>query len=145
VDPAIPAAPGPVDQGGLLSLLSHQLLQQWVLGAVVPAPSPVIVAAGRFDQGGAVPGPPFFSHGGLTATPRAAPDDDVFDLAFDGFEAADTYVVTGAAVVAAGDPGRGFELVDVAAGAPPAVRLRPAGGPAGPPAGFQLQVARWPS
>jgi hypothetical protein len=145
VDPAMPTAPGPVDQDALPLLLSHQLLQQWVLGAAVPAPSPVIVAAGRFDQLGAVPAPPFFSHGGLTATPRAAPDGDVFDLAFNGFDPAATYVVTGTAVVAVGDPGRGFELVDVAAGAPPAVRLRPPGGPAGPPAGFQLQVVRWPS
>ena len=142
VDPAMPAAPGPVDQDALPLLLSHQLLQQWVLSDVT-APSPVIVAAGRFDQGGAAPGPPFFSHGGLTATPRAAPDDDVFDLAFDDFDQTGTYVVTGAAVVAANDPSRGFELVDAAAGAPPAVRLRATGGPAGPPAGFQLQIVRW--
>jgi len=145
VDPAAPAAPGPVDQGELPFLVSHQLLQQWVLSAAGTAASPAVVAAGRFDGTGAAAAAPLFSRGGLTATPRAAPDDDVFDLRFDDFTPAGSYVVTGAAVVAANAPVRGFELVDVAAGSPPAVRLRPPGGPAGPPAGLQLQVVRWPS
>ena len=144
VDPAMPASPGPVDQGALPFLLSHQLLQQWVLSAVPPS-APVVVASGRFDQNGAAPAPPLSSRGGLTATPRPAPDNDVFDLAFDDFDPAGIYVVTGAAVVAANATVRGFELVDVAAGSPPAVRVRDTASPPGPPTGFQVQVVRWPS
>ena len=64
-----------------------------------PATEPRVVAAGRFDEDGAVSGPPFFSFGGLTVTPRAGAPD-VLDLDFDDWDpvAPGDYIVSGTAL-----------------------------------------------
>lgn len=121
-------------------LLNAGLIQEWMLTVpAIPADPLATVAAGRLDPTGAAPAPPFFSRGGLTATRRAAPHDDVYDLAFAAFDPAEAYLVTGVPVVELAAPVHTVELAPPGPTGAPAVRVRPQ--PAQLQA-LQLQVLR---
>jgi hypothetical protein len=109
-------------------VLSVRLLQQWALTAPAVPGTPVVastvVAAGFLDPTGAATAAPFFSRGGLSATRRAAPADDVLDLSFTDFDANATYLVSGTPMVDPAAAVHTVELVAAGAGGQPAVRVR---------------------
>jgi len=107
-----------------------------------PATAPRVVAAGRFDASGELPGPPYFSYGGLRATPRDG-SPGVFELALDGFDPADPagYVVTGTVEVEEGAAAHVLEMVGPGPGL--AVRIRRANASGVTMRGFMLQVTRF--
>jgi hypothetical protein len=142
-----PANPPTITQDDLPFLISQQVLQEWLFTVPESGPAgPAVVAAGWLDPTGAAAAAPFFTHGGLTAAKRPAPQDDVFDLHFTGFDATAHYLVTGAPVVA--DPAAAgsytFEVAPPGADGTPAVRLRPVSAQPANLAGFQVQIVRYP-
>ena len=142
-----PANPPSVSQDDVPFLISQQLLQEWLFTVPEAATAgPAVVAAGWLDASGAAPAAPFFTHGGLTATKRPGPQDDVFDLNFTGFDAAAHYLVTGAPVVA--DPAAAgsytFEIAPPGGAGTPAVRLLQVSTQPANFGGFQVQIVRYP-
>jgi hypothetical protein len=107
-------------------LLGQRLLQEWLLTAPALPVGPVahvLVAAALLDPTGAAPAAPFFSRGGLRATPRAG-QNDVLELAFDAFDANAVYLVVGTPMV---DPAAAVHTVELAPPGPdgrPAIRVR---------------------
>jgi hypothetical protein len=107
-------------------LVGQRLLQEWVLTArAVPVGpvSDVLVAAALLDPTGAAPAAPFFSRGGLRATPRAG-QNDVFELVFDAFDANAVYLVAATPLV---DPAAAVHTVELAPPGPngrPTIRVR---------------------
>lgn len=128
-----------VDDSDRPYLVDLRLLQELALGSQPTAAGGSVVAAGWLDPAGAVPGPPFFSRGGLAATARAP---DLFDLSFDGFDPAGHYLVSGHAVVAEATGQHLLEVVEPGPGAQLTVRVRAIAG-ATSPQGFQVQITRY--
>jgi len=131
-----------VEQDWRPYLLNLRLLQEWAITRRSEAPSgPVVVAGGLFDGAGAVPGPPYFAYGGLTATQRAA-SPEVYDLAFDDFDpiAPAHYVISGSALTTENAKAHTLEVLS---GGQPAVRLRRAGTGTNEDPGFMLQITRF--
>ncbi len=156
-----------IDEGHRPYLIDLRVVQEWAItlpgpGApapVSPGPAPAphvaqpgpafqaaagaasdVVAAGRFDSAGAVPGPPFFSYGGLRAVPRPGVPGE-FDLQFPAFDPAGNYVVTGSVVVESGWAAHVLETLGPGPGL--AVRVRRATALGTNMHGFTVQITRF--